>query len=547
MRHDPLHRSRAVRQPVRRGRSVERHLQPWCDPLRADHGPACRSRAPAESYPPHPDYATPSPPAASAPGSLDGLERICLKCLRKATRRPLCVHRRARGGARSGSRGPARCLKRHPTPPGSAFRDWARSEPALAARLAVIVALLGHHLGLSPDRGACAPLLPDHWARRLEVSGILRGYGSVEQVLVWLNQAILAAWGLASWAFQRRAHRERDRRRPRDRLADRRRRGAVPAHRARRCPDEPADRRLRGAHRGLRLLGQGRRDPSDHDPVDGRLHHLLALSYWLNHPDLDRPYRHFHYLVGLALLGLMLTDQANRTHALGRSVRAENEQCPGGIPDDVVPSPGFGKELRRSDFAEVAHALSRDRGSSDPTTGSRHREDHLRDESLIGIAILIFGAISTLAAHWLTRPAHPLAESKTPGHLGARLRIRFARTAMARRSLAGSSLRGSRRAIVLVHGKDADRTRELDNDLATIFPGNSRLAVALSRKVVLRVDDRSPGSRAERSRPLRVRATERLDVRGAVDWLVARGFCRAGRGARHLDGRGHRHRSHLRG
>jgi len=44
----------------------------------------------------------------------------------------------------------------------------------------------------------------------------------------------------------------------------------------------------------------------------------LALSYRLNHPDLDRPYRHFHYLVGLALLGLMLIHLANRTRALAR-------------------------------------------------------------------------------------------------------------------------------------------------------------------------------------------------------------------------------------
>ena len=43
---------------------------------------------------------------------------------------------------------------------------------------------------------------------------------------------------------------------------------------------------------------------------------LLVLIYRLNHGDLDHPYRHFHYLVGLALLGLMLIHQANRTRAL---------------------------------------------------------------------------------------------------------------------------------------------------------------------------------------------------------------------------------------
>jgi hypothetical protein len=51
---------------------------------------------------------------------------------------------------------------------------------------------------------------------------------------------------------------------------------------------------------------------------------ILALSYRLNHPDLDRPYRHFHYLVGLVVLGLMLTYQANRTRALERICAARD-------------------------------------------------------------------------------------------------------------------------------------------------------------------------------------------------------------------------------
>ena len=50
---------------------------------------------------------------------------------------------------------------------------------------------------------------------------------------------------------------------------------------------------------------------------------ILALIYRLIHPDLDRLYRHFHYLVGLALLGLMLTYQANRTRALRGSAEPE--------------------------------------------------------------------------------------------------------------------------------------------------------------------------------------------------------------------------------
>ena len=59
------------------------------------------------------------------------------------------------------------------TPPDTAWqrvRDWARSEPALAARLAVIVACSVIIWGFRLIVGRYSPLLPDHWARRLEVA-----------------------------------------------------------------------------------------------------------------------------------------------------------------------------------------------------------------------------------------------------------------------------------------------------------------------------------------------------------------------------------------
>ena len=129
----------------------------------------------------------PEPPSRYRDGVPDGLERICLKCLRKATRdryastadlvaelnhfvenKPLVV-----------------------TPPHTAwqrFRDWGRSEPALAARLAVIVGSSVIIWGGRLIAGQYTPLQPDHWARRLEDSGILRGYGSVEAILVGLTR-----------------------------------------------------------------------------------------------------------------------------------------------------------------------------------------------------------------------------------------------------------------------------------------------------------------------------------------------------------------------
>ncbi len=94
------------------------------------------------------------------------------------------------------------------TPPDTAWRrarHWARSEPALAARLAVIVACSAIMWGYRLVFPRYSPLLASHWAR----SSPLTMLGPVESVLVWMNQAILAAWGLASWAFQRRLTRER--------------------------------------------------------------------------------------------------------------------------------------------------------------------------------------------------------------------------------------------------------------------------------------------------------------------------------------------------
>ena len=84
----------------------------------------------------------------------------------------------------------------------------------------------------------------------------------------------------------------------------------------------------------------------------------------------------------------------------------------------------------------------------------------------------------------------------------------------------------SRRVIVLVHGKDANRTRELDRDLSDDVPGEfPDLAVGLSRRgfAVLMIDLRGHGQSGHAR--FGFGHTERRDVRGAVDWLVARGFC----------------------
>ena len=84
-----------------------------------------------------------------------------------------------------------------------------RREPALAARLGVIVAcsviMWGYRIAVG-----YVPLAPDHWAKVIERSGILPTSVQIEAILVWSTQVIFVAWACASWAFQQRLNRRRD-------------------------------------------------------------------------------------------------------------------------------------------------------------------------------------------------------------------------------------------------------------------------------------------------------------------------------------------------
>ena len=258
----------------------------------------------------------PLPPSRHHAAIPDSLERICLKCLRKMT-----WDRYASAAVLVDEL--HRFVRNEPlveTPTHTAWqrvRDWGRSEPALAARLAVIVACSAIIWGFRLIAGRYAPLLPDHWARRLDDSGILGGYGWVETVLVWLNQAILATWGLVSWALQRQLTRKRESSGLQLgwRVVD------VAALSLLIELDDALMSPLTVAFAVLIVASAfwARADQILQTTLLSMAGYiLLVLSYRLNHPDLDRPYRHFHYLVGLALLGMMLTYQANRTRALAR-------------------------------------------------------------------------------------------------------------------------------------------------------------------------------------------------------------------------------------
>jgi pimeloyl-ACP methyl ester carboxylesterase len=147
---------------------------------------------------------------------------------------------------------------------------------------------------------------------------------------------------------------------------------------------------------------------------------------------------------------------------------------------------------------------------------------------MVGATALAFVAISTMAAHLLSTPRrHPLSPDRTPGALGVVFEdVRFPARGDGV-GIAGWYMPSGepRKAIVLVHGKDANRTRELDPDLGDDIPGKfPDLAVGLHRKgfAVLMIDLRGHGQ-SGRAR-FGFGRTERLDVLGAIDWLVSRGF-----------------------
>jgi serine/threonine-protein kinase len=256
----------------------------------------------------------PIPPRLLRAGIPGELERICLRCLRKSTR-----DRYESAGKLLEDLGCFAMGKPLPNNPPEGFWrrlvDWARREPALAVRLAVIVACSAILWGYRIVVGRFAALLPDHWAVIIEKSGILPSFISIEAILVWMNQVIFIAWGLASWAFQRRLNRRRDQ----DGLQFGWRLVDVVVLTLLIELDDALMSPLTVAFAVLIVASAfwARADQILQTTLLSMAGYLLlVLSYRQFHADC--PWRHFHYLVGLAATGLMLTYQANRTRALAR-------------------------------------------------------------------------------------------------------------------------------------------------------------------------------------------------------------------------------------
>jgi eukaryotic-like serine/threonine-protein kinase len=262
-------------------------------------------------------HETPSP-RARRPGIPRGLQRICLKCLKKS------VEHRYRSASElimdlaCFLREDALIYARSETL-RERFVEWTRRAPALAARLAVIMACSVILWGYAIITGRFAPLAPENPIGAMIVSRLGFAHGSQEAaaVLVWATQTTLIAWGLASWAFQRHLDRTRF-----DaglqfgwRVAD------VAAIVLLIQFDDALMSPLIVAFAVLIVASAfwSRAEQVIHATLLSMAGYaVLVVIYVLSHTGVGYHYRHFHYLVGLALLGLMLRYQANRTRALAR-------------------------------------------------------------------------------------------------------------------------------------------------------------------------------------------------------------------------------------
>jgi serine/threonine-protein kinase len=258
----------------------------------------------------------PIPPSRLRAGIPRELERICLKCLRKSTRERY----RSAGELLED----LRCfVMRRPlpnNPPEDLLHrvvDWSRREPALAVRLAAIVACSAIMWGSQIAWPSIASV-PRHWEVLMKRTGLFSDIISIEAFLVWVCQANLLVWGLASWAFQRRLNRSQDQGGPQFgwRLVD----VAVLTLMIELDDGLMSPLTLFLAVPIVAAGFSARADRILHTTLLSMAGYvLLVLSYRLSHPPEDYlPWRHFHYLAILAVLGLMQIYQANRTRALAR-------------------------------------------------------------------------------------------------------------------------------------------------------------------------------------------------------------------------------------
>jgi uncharacterized protein len=138
---------------------------------------------------------------------------------------------------------------------------------------------------------------------------------------------------------------------------------------------------------------------------------------------------------------------------------------------------------------------------------------------LVVLLLAAYLGIGAMAANILTTPARDFSTAITPANAGltyedVRLPARGGDVQLAAWYVPSDS---SRRAVVLVHGKDGSRTADFNG-------GFMDLAAALHKRglAVLMIDLRGHGQSDDAHFSFGI--NERRDIEGAVDWLMARQF-----------------------
>ena len=261
----------------------------------------------------------PLPPSRFQPGIPHDLERICLKCLSKSAKDRYDSEQLLENLGRYERREP---LTDPPDGLWRRLRHQVKREPALYARLAVIIACSTIVWGYPLITGNFAPLSDDHWAKKMDWSNLIGWSGSVELILVLMNQAILIAWGMASSAFQSRLNRRKflGGTQLGWRVVD------VIAISLLILLDDALMSPLSVAFAVLIVasaLSVKVEEVRQTTYLSMTGYTILACIYTMNHGT-AHVYRHFHYLVGLACLGAMLAHQTWRTEALTRISESRN-------------------------------------------------------------------------------------------------------------------------------------------------------------------------------------------------------------------------------
>jgi serine/threonine-protein kinase len=264
----------------------------------------------------------PIPPSRHRSDIPHDLERICLRCLRKSTSDRYATAGQLLEDLRRFQQGDTL-----PEPPPGFWRrlvHWTKSKPALAARLALIAAntvviwvYFWIYRGFDPE-GYIHPLDPIVRAilSRLGFSGQeLERKELFDAVLVSATEVALVLWGLISWVFQRQL--ERRRRDDGPQLAWRISDLAIVIFIL--LVDDAANSSLTVIFPVLIVASAfrvRRREILSTTLLAMAGYSYLVVMHRLTHYAWDHPYRHIHYLIWLALIGLMLAYQAKRTRLL---------------------------------------------------------------------------------------------------------------------------------------------------------------------------------------------------------------------------------------